>query len=403
MRLGEYEKAGEAFREGRRAYNAGPVEEARLMQKDAIASFRLNRYPQALRRLTQAQRLLDGVEGNDAAQQRARLYSWHAAVVQRQKKPQAVIEWSERAIAEAERADARDALAQAYFMLDWAYVALGRPAEAIYSPRAIAIYEELEEWDRLAFVLNNLGGYTYLDGRWDEALALAERARDTFQKIGDDTSATIAALNIAEVRSDQGRVDGLGPIFEAALESRRALGDPLEIAESASLLGRHAARTGDFERARALLDEARALYVEAEADEFDLLTTDARLAECLALQGSAVEALEAAERTLSRAHHVDGASVVVAALHRYRGLAHAQTGDVAAARAAFADSLTTARAGGENYGLISNDYEVALTLDALSRVERLAGNEAGDLEAERDEILTRLGVVGLPEPPLVAA
>jgi len=50
--------------------------------------------------------------------------------------------------------------------------------------------------------------------------------------------------------------------------------------------------------------------------------------------------------------------------------------------------------------LISNEYEVALTLDALSRVERLAGVEVGGLEAERDAITARLGVVRLPRPPL---
>ena len=99
--------------------------------------------------------------------------SWYAAVLQRQKQPEAVMEWCERAIAEAERGSAHDALAQAYFMLDWAYVTLGRPAEAIYSERAIAIYEELGNLDLLAWVLNNLGGYRYLDGKWDEAIDLA--------------------------------------------------------------------------------------------------------------------------------------------------------------------------------------------------------------------------------------
>ena len=38
--------------------------------------------------------------------------------------------------------------------------------------------QELRDYDRLSRALNNLGGYTYLDGRWDEALELAERARE---------------------------------------------------------------------------------------------------------------------------------------------------------------------------------------------------------------------------------
>ncbi|HET7647248.1 MAG TPA: tetratricopeptide repeat protein [Gaiellaceae bacterium] len=398
MRLGEYEQAGEAFRESRRAYDAGPVEEARLMQKEAVASFRLNRHPQALHRLTQAQRLLDGVEGQEAAQQRARLLSWYAGVLQRQKLPEDVVEWCERAIEEATGANALDALAQAYFLLDWAYVALGRPAEAVYSVRAIAIYEELGNFDLLAWVLNNLGGYTYLEGRWDEAIELAARARDTFRKIGDDTHALIAALNIAEVRSDQGRGEEVDRLFREAVEARRAGGIPVEIAEAVSLLGRHEARVGNFAEAHELLGEARALY-EDGADDFDLLTTDVRLVECLVLEGKPEDALRAAARALADAKDVAGASVLIAALHRHRGSALAQSGDPDGARTAFAESLETARAGGENYGLISNDYEVALTLDALARLERQEGNDAGGLEAERDETLTRLGVVRLPEPP----
>jgi class 3 adenylate cyclase/tetratricopeptide (TPR) repeat protein len=399
MRLGEYERAAAAFREAQEAHDAGPVERSRLMQKDAIAFHRLTRFDQALERLTEAMQLIDDDETTEATRQRARLMSWYAAVLQRQKQPEAVMEWSERAIAEAERGSAHDALAQAYFMLDWAYVTLGRPAEAIYSERAIAIYEELGNLDLLAWVLNNLGGYRYLDGKWDEAIDLAGRARDTFRKIGDDTNALIVALNIAEVLSDQGRSDEAGPVFHESIDARRAIGIPLEIAEALSLLGRHEARVGNFAEAHAAFDEARALY-EEHGDEFGQLTTDARLVECLALEGRGADVVTAAADALERAETVGGASVLVAALHRLRGFGLVQMGDAGAGRVAFAESLATARLKGENYGLISNEYEIALTLDALSRVERQAGNDVGGLEAERDAITARLGVVRLPQPPL---
>ena len=403
MRLGEYERAGEAFREAGKAFDGGPVEEARLMQKEAISFHRLTAYAQALVRLGEALELLEGLESVEARQQRARLMSWYAAVVQRQKLPEVVIEWCERAIQEAERSNARDALAQAYFTLDWAYVSLDRPAEAIYSERAIAIYEELGNLDLLAWVLNNLGGFRYLDGRWDEAIELAGRARDTFRKIGDDMNAVIVALNIAEILSDQGRSDEAGPIFHEAIELRRTGGIPLEIAEGLSLLGRHEARVGNFAEAHAAFDEARELYRANDGADFDLVTTEARRVECLVLEGRSTEALEAAIAALAAAEPLSGASVIVAALHRQRGWALAQAGDLAAARAAFRESLETASGGGENYGLISNDYEVALTLDALSRVERLAGITSATHDAERDQILARLDVVRLPQPPLESA
>jgi class 3 adenylate cyclase/tetratricopeptide (TPR) repeat protein len=398
MRLGEYENAHGAYDGARRVAELPHVEEARLMQKEAIAIFRLNQHAQALEQLSEALRLLERAGGTAAGAQRARLLSWYAAVLQRQKQPQAVIDWCRRSIEEAQPSGARDALAHAYFLLDWAYVALGEPHEARYSADAIAIYEELGDLDRLAWVLNNLGGYTYLDGRWDDAIELAERARDTFRKIGDETHAMIAAVNIAEVRSDQGRTDEAGPVFVDVLEHRRGGGIPAEIAEAMSLLGRHQARVGNFAEAHALLEEARELY-RSEGAEFELLTTEARLAECLVLERRSAEALAAADAALAQAEGVAGASVVAAALHRHRGSALLQLDDRAGARAAFEASLATARAGGENYGLISNDYEVALTLDALARLERADGTDAA-LESERDAILTRLGVVRLPQIPV---
>ena len=399
MRLGDYLGAETAYRASRKSFPGGPVEQARLIQKEAVVPLRIGRYPQALRRLSQALRTLEDVEGEAAAAQRARLFGWYASVLQHQKRPRAAIEWCQRTIEEAQRSDARDALAQADFILDWAYVALGRREEAVYSTRAIEIYEGLGDYDRLAWVLNNLGGYVYLDGQWDEALELAERARDAFQKIGDEGHATIATLNIAEVRSDQGRFEEAEPDLRTVLEIRRAGGIPLEIAEAASVLGRHLARVGDFAEARSLLEEARELY-GAEADEIELLTTDARLVECLVLEGSGTEALTLATEALERAETTPGVSVIIANLHRLRAWAWMQAGALESAAEALDESLRLARLEDENFGIRSADYELGLTLAAIVRLRALTGKPATELEAERDASFARLGVVSVPEPPL---
>jgi class 3 adenylate cyclase/tetratricopeptide (TPR) repeat protein len=399
MRRGRFDDAGAAYKTSRATLAAGPVEEGRLIQKEAVALLRLGRYPQALRRLSQALKTLADVEGDAAAAQRARLCGWYASVLHHQKRPEAAIEWCRRTIAEAERSGARDALAHADYVLDWAYVALGRPQEAVYSQQAIEIWEELGDYDRLSRVLNNLGGYTYLDGRWDEALELAERAREACLRIGDETTATVAALNIAEVRSDQGRFEEAEPALRELIDLRRATGIPLEIAEAASVLGRHAARVGSSDEARSLLDEARELYA-AEGDEIDLLTTDTRIVECLVLEQKPDEALTLAAEALRRAEDAAGVSVLVANLHRLRGWAFMQAGDLHAAERALEESLRLARLGDENFGIRSADYEVALTLAALVRLRALRGEPAAEAVAERDAIFGRLGVVAVAEPPL---
>jgi len=399
MRLGDYKGAGVAYRASRSSLPAGPIEQARLIQKEAIVPLRIGRYSHALRRLSQALRTLEDVVGEAAVAQRARLFGWYALVLQQQRRPLAAIEWCQKSIVEAERTGTQDALAQADFILDWAYVALGRREEAVYSARAIEIYEQLGDLERLANVLNNLGGYAYLDGRWDEALELAERARTEFAKIGDENQASIAALNIAEVRSDQGRFDEAEPALRAVLDQRRAGGIPLAMAQAASVVGRHAARVGNFEEARTHLEEARTLYA-AEGDDVELLTTDARLVECLVLEGAGVDALTLASGALARAETVPGVSVVVANLHRLRGWAYLQTGRPDEAREALEESLRLARLEGENFGIRSADYEIALTLGALVRLGALTGERTDELEAERDTILGRLGVVKVPEPPL---
>jgi tetratricopeptide (TPR) repeat protein len=400
MRLGRFDGGGAAFKASRATFAAGPVEEARLMQKEAIVPLRTGRYPQALRRLSQALRTLEDVEGDAAAAQRARLFGWYASVLNYQKRPRAAIEWCTRAMVEAESSGARDALAQADYVLDWAYLALGRPQEAVYSRQAIAIWEELGDLERLARALNNLGGYAYMDGRWDEALELAERARDTCRKIGDETQATIASLNIAEVRSDQGRFEEAEPALRELVELRRATGIPLELAEAASVLGRHAARVGSFDEARSLLEEARDVYA-AEGDEVDLLTTDARLIECLVLEQRAEDALARAAAALQRAEETTGVSVLGSTLHRLRGWAFMQMGELGEAEKALEEGLRLARLDDENFGIRSADYEVALTLEAVARLCALRGEAAAsEAEAERDEIFARLGVVAVAQPPL---
>jgi hypothetical protein len=83
-----------------------------------------------------------------------------------------------------------------------------------------------------------------------------------------------------------------------------------------------------------------------------------------------------------------------ALLHRVRGFAFAQMGDLASADEEFEASLADARAHEE-------DYEIAVTLDALVHLATRTGrSESAARRAERDALLGRLAVIALPEAPI---
>jgi tetratricopeptide (TPR) repeat protein len=399
-RAGAYEHAGEAFRAARKASPRDLVEQARLMKKDAVALLRMGRYTQALRRLSQALRRLEGLDSQPAIAERARLLGSYALVLSSQRRPAATIRWCEAAITEAETSRALDALAQAYSTLDRAYIALGRLGEAVYSARAVTILEELGDLDQLAWALNNLGAKAYLEGRWNDALDHITRARDVWTKVGDDTSASMADFNGAEMLSNQGRWDEAEPLLERVLHMQQQAQNLLHVALATKSLGRLAARKGRFDEASSLLEDARTLF-ESGHDVVELLTTDAHIVELHVLRGDPAGALALAADVLAHAETMDGVTVQLAMLHRLRGWALIQSGELDAAPTALAEALRIVRGEVGNHGIESADYDTALTLDALAHLGRLTGEPVEEFERERDEILDRLGVVGIFEPPLV--
>jgi len=251
----------------------------------------------------------------------------------------------------------------------------------------------------MAWALNIMGGRSYLAGRWEEAIGFADRARQTFVRIGDEMNATVAALNVACIRADQGRMEEAEPHFRRAFELRRSVGNVMKIADGANELGRFYGRIGNFEEAKTLLTEARELFM-AEGDEVEALAADVWLVESLVHAGESETALELAADALERTATTPGVDIFAAMLHRLRGWAHMQLRDIESAGAAFEESLRLARLEGENIGMRSADYEIALTLDALEQLGELVGDPTVDLKEERDHLVAKLAVQKLSRPPL---
>ena len=119
------------------------------------------------------------VGGHDAEVLRIRLDLDRAGIRFRQGQYGACVRGALPAAAAAERIGERALLANAYYLLHAAYGDLGSPEVARYRDLALPIYEELGDLVGQGNVLNNLGIEAYFEGRWDDALELYARSKDS--------------------------------------------------------------------------------------------------------------------------------------------------------------------------------------------------------------------------------
>jgi tetratricopeptide (TPR) repeat protein len=284
-----------------------------------------------------------------------------------------------RAISDAESVGELRALAHACYVLDWALVESGRREEAVHSARALEIYQQLGDLEHEFLVLNNLGGFAYWDGQWDDAIALYRRAGACAERAGRPADAAYTDGNLGEILSDQGRLEEAEVHLQRA---RRVFSGTSHnfIPYADVLLGRLAVRRGRLEEGLPMLEAAmaqlRKLGIDAYAD-----LAQALVAEAEAFAGDPVRALDIARRSLQANDRLRPL------LTRVAGIALARMGEKATAVGELTDSLQSARERGA-------PYDIAATIDALAAL----GAAEPALIAERDEILGKLRIRQLPRP-----
>jgi tetratricopeptide (TPR) repeat protein len=386
-RMGEPAAAATAFTQARRIAVADPIVSARLLLKQAGVRQHEGAHGQALRWLHRAEDLVRDLDGAAAAEQRARIAVARASIAKDRNRGREVVRWCEAAIREAARVQDKGIEAHASFLLDHAYVTLGRPDLATNSVRALALYEEIGDLWGQGTVSNNLGAHAYWAGRWEEAASLYERALAAFRRIGDVGSVAAALVNIGEIRSDQGRLDEAAELFRQSLQIWQRAGDRASVAFVLGNSGRLATRRSDFATARRVLTEAREL-AEAVSMPADALEAEVRLVECHCHAGEAAEALRAAAGLAGR---VPPGTIQAALLQRVVGFASLLLGRVPAARARFVESL-------EHAEHADAPFERGLTLRGLAYCDAAERLDPMPRLTAAQEILAALGVVTVDEP-----
>ena len=376
--MGEPEAAAQALTEARRLLRDDPIAQARICHSHAKVAERSTSLTAAVRWLQRGLRCVDGLAGAEALACRAQIRSHLAGIRNRQGRWAEAISTCRQAIAEAEAVGELGALTHAYCALDWALVESGRPEEAVYSRRALELCEQLGDPEHESAVLNSLGLFAYFDGRWDEAVALYERAGECSDRADRPADRALSDCNVGEILSDQGRLDEAEGHLQRARRVWNATGERQAVAFVDVLLTRLAVRRSSCPDGVPTLEQAAAELHKSGADVFAGFAR-ALVAEAHAFTGDAERALEVARRELetSGRHRP--------LLQRVSGIALARLGRVAEADEQLRISLASARDG-------EADYEVAATIDVLDRL----GLAEEDMLRDRDEIMERLRIERLP-------
>jgi len=217
-------------------------------------------------------------------------------------------------------------------------------------------------------------------------MTLYVQGAEACARSGNSANAAFGDCNVGELLSDQGHWDEAEMLLRRARQVWRGTGYEWGVAYATAQLGRLAVRAGREGQALTRLLDALARF-RALGVEGDMQFGEALLAEAAAFAGDGDTARATADRLLAG----PDAGLLEPLLHRVKGFALAQRGDVDGATGELRAAVAVARAQDQ-------PYEELVTLDALAALTRL------DTDApSRAELIARLGVTRLASPPLATA
>jgi len=379
---GEPEAATAALRQARRLAGEDSLVQARLCHRHAEVDELRKSLTATVRWLNRGLRWLEALDSEEATAWRARIRSYLGGIRNRQGRYSEAEALCRRAISEAESVGELGALARACYSLDLALVGLGCSDQATHSSRGLEIYGQLGDPEHESIGFNNLGGFAYFRGRWEEAVELYRRAGVCSERAGKPGDVAYTDLNVAEILSDQGQLREASAYLERARRVWTATKEPQNVAMVNLFQGRLALRDDRYEEALTLLDAASTDLRRFGMGEYRGLAR-ALIAEAEAFAGDPSRGLAIAEEEL------EGADEHWPWLYRIAGIALYRLGRSDAARRRLASSVEVAR---ERRA----EYDIAATIDVL---EALGATRPGDV-GERDAILARLKIERLPKPHL---
>jgi len=381
LRAGELDEATRIFAEARKMHDADPVGRTRLLLREAYVAERVGRPDLVVRRARKIATELEGIDSAEATELRAQAAVSLAAARHLQGRAEESVRISLDAIREADSVDDRKARADAYVVMDWALLDLGRYDEATHLEEALEYYESIGDFNAAASVHNSMGALAYFQGRWEEAVGFYDRFIETKERLGDPVHAASGMLNVAEVLSDQGRWDEAEERLRVVLRVARGAKEENLAAYATAYLGRVLSRASQGSDGEALLEEASASFTAQRADR-EVEQVRGWQAEHAMLEGKWSEALASADELV--ADGADGALV-----QRIRGVGLGRLGARAASQEALGLSLERAEEEGSS-------FERALT--ELAWADLFPDEGTDDRRRSAEALLEGLGVIRIAVP-----
>ena len=317
-RFADFERSARAYDRALAAAGADRQGRARLGGKQAVLDEHAGRYDDAIARYDDA--LAELGDDDHGIATRADLELGRAGVLYRQSRYAESIDWAERAASHAELAGDPSAHAHALYLLGGALSDVGRDGIPELE-RAIAIYEELDDFVGAARSLNNIGVQRYAEGRWDESSAAYRASREARERAGVVLGTAIPMNNEAEILSDQGHLKRAEALFRDMVRICRAAGYTFGALVGLGNLARVMARTARFDEAHTLYDETYTGFLALGSERF-ALETRARVVECCVFAGAHARGLGSPRRAGGRGRvvHLRGPRGVDRAPARLRAL-----------------------------------------------------------------------------------
>lgn len=335
---------------------------------------------QARRELTLGRNSLEvsGGSSPEAARSLAGVMAYEASIDAGKGDPFKALASAKAAIEQARVAGDDESAARAYTVLDWANFLLGND-EPRLSERAVEIYRDLGLYERSVAVLNNLGGFSYYDGDWDQAIAWYRQSVEAAERSGNVVVAANTRTGIAEVFNGQRRFEeALNLVEEAQRVIRSSNADEfLVFAQLQSARAR--AGLGNLEEVENELSDLFSDQVAVPGSEFTG-EIGILLAETLIALGKPSAALDVLGRL--KAEDSDAADLVAIDIERVRARAFERQGNTTAAIELWESALA---------GALEEDDLYAELLVRESLVSVQPGVETGNA-IRLEELRGRLGI-----------